>query len=399
MSNNHLVLYNYYSKYYGGSLVPNLVEIDIEFNWESKKGGLNSEAIARKVKEKYKKGMRNYIQDKPSGKMFKFDIIPYNKDNYEPLYDRGSFTAVYIIKDKDNKINDSIDNTYILRLASRIDKSNMFNNPKIKLEYKLFNEYLSKIYYYGSVPGLKFASERGYDKPSIIDYNITKKYNTYDYENPNKLTNQQKYNLLLSNLDMLHTLSANNYVHTDYKIDNIGWEDNEIMNVVLIDFDFNTLLKLDENDTRNFTKEGGKIILKKISTTFYSRYLSSSYEARYKQYTYDVETIRRKGYTDVNQYNKYSIGGLINVIETLNIEFNFNKLEKNDPPYFINISDPDFDEQFGPGKFSIKKIDASNIIISLGLTRTEYELIPTYEQLYKLFLELGQEGHIKDVKV
>ena len=415
MYNSHFILYNFYSRYIGGNIIiPNLIETDIEFGYTNKKGGIiYSDDIALKINTMYVKGMKNFIQDikdKTKGKMFNFTIISYNIGNeYEPLYAKGSYTAVYIIKDTDKKINDSKDNTYILRLASRIASDNMFNNPKIKLEYTLFSEYLSKIYYYGTVPGLKFSSEKNYGnyRPrSIIDYNITKKYNTYDYERPN-LTNQQKFDFLLSNLDMLHTLSKNNYVHTDYKISNIGWESNEEMNVILIDYDFNTLLKLDENDTNYFIIDSDKIILKvdRIVSTFPPRYLSLEYRENagkwneIRQNKLDREKIYNLQYTDVNKYNKYSVGGLINIIETLDIKYNFNILQKNDPPYFINISHPVLEEQYGLGKFSIKKLNAYDMTSSLNLYSNDYELIPTYEQLYNLFLELGRDGHISDVKV
>jgi hypothetical protein len=190
---------------------------------------------------------------------------------------------------------------------------------------------------------------------------------------------------------MLHTLAANNYIHTDYKITNIGWEDNEIMNVILIDYDYDTLLKLDENDTYNFVKENGLIRLSQFSTTYHAPYLSNYYDASTRQYTYDEDKIK----TDrINTYTKYSIGGLINIIETLDIKYNFNELQKNDPPYFIFMIHP----YYGDDR-SITTIYASDIVSSLKLSSKFYDEIPTYEQLYKFFLELGREGHIKDVKV
>jgi hypothetical protein len=387
---NHIVLYNYYSRYRGGESIPKLIEIDIEFYYTDKRGGekIFSEDIAKKVHEIYVPKMKNFIQDikfvndkKIQGRLFNFSIEPFNKGKLiEPLYNSGTYTAVYIIKDEHNRINDSIDNKYILRLYDRITGINMFNDTKIKLEYEIFNEFLSKIYYYGSIPSIKFrmlseGTTKSYYK-NIIDYNITKKYNMFNEKT--LLTNQQKYDFLLSNLDMLHTLVSNNYIHTDYKLTNVGWEDNENMNVILIDYDYNTLLELNENKSNLFKKINKNINLDvdNMVSTYIPKYLSSN------------SFIERKNIFDINEYNKYSVGGLINVIENLNIEYNFNKLISENPP-FIDMNDP---------MLNIYKLDGTNICLSLRLYSDTYEFIPTYEQLLNLFIYLGRNGHIKDAR-
>lgn len=401
MYNPHYILYNYYSKYLGGlhnyemnKVVPNLINTDIEFssNDKSKTGGIQySDAIAELVHTNYHvKGRIISIQDvnitkKEKGKLFKFNILPYNKnDVFEPLYAKGTYTAVYMIQDIHNIINDSVDNTYILRLASRNGFFIMFDTDKIKLEYKLFSEYLSKIYYYGSVPTLKFKTETRSER-SIIDYNITKKYYTYDYRNPNSLTNQQKYKLLLSCLDMLYTLSEKSYVHLDLKLANIGWEDNEKMNVILIDYDYRTLAQMNQNDTNLFTKVGYKVILKgdNLVTTHPTKYVAEHLRHSYVAWSARV-------------YDKYSVGGLASIIKDLNIKFNFNKLTLDGVAFIETESEGLYHGQ--PGS-SIKMLDAFDMISSLKLDDSNYYDIPTYLQLYNLFVKLGEDGHIKDVVI
>jgi hypothetical protein len=260
----------------------------------------------------YSKGVKNFIFP-----IYYYDGAEYLSDAdikyyrgekiYSPVYRMGTYTAVYVIYDQNKIIRDNIRNEYILRVYQNESNTKiiepMFNISKIKNEYKLFNIFLSKIYYYGLFKQLK--TEAGF----YVEYNITKQYNTpiYDREdNILNMTNRQKFRFLLSNVEMLGRLYINNYIHADYKLANVGWDNSNTMNVILLDYDIYTLQKLEESNPEfEYSRDG--LILKSPST----------YVPEYIKYNKRRNTIE--------SYDKYSVGGLYYLIKDLKIKFTMDK--------------------------------------------------------------------------
>jgi hypothetical protein len=368
----HDILYNYYLKYKGGlptKPIPNLEYSIFEFyNTEtSKKGGL-SEDIAKYIHNQYikynkKLGIRNITNSN-----LQFTIISNeNYENYEPVMGMGTFTAVYNINDINNNINDNKNNTYILRIYDRQYSINMYNSPKVKNEYTLFSQYMSKIYYYGEIQQ---------ENSNTYDYTITKKYNTPEFNELGSimnLTNLQKFKFLLNNLDMLNTLQEQKYIHLDYKITNVAWEDSNTMNVILIDYDHDTLFKTDGNDNLFVfnTDDNGEYYSIKYAHTYVPNYIATSN---------DVSVI------PPSRLDKYSIGGFQNLYQYLNIEFVSTLIENIDPPIYVNTY------------VRIKQINPDTLLSDLEINSSDYEIIPTYAELLNFFLNLGISGLIKDVK-
>jgi len=374
---DHYILYNYYSKYKGGvEPIPNLVYSVFEFynTKPSKKGGY-SQDIAKYVHSRYIKynekiGIRNITNSK-----LQFTIInSENYEDFEPVLGMGSFTAVYKINDINNNINDNKENIYILRMYDRQYSMNMYNSPKVKNEYKLFSEYMSKVYYYGEIQKEYKTIYHHREKLETYDYTITKKYNTPLFNSSGfvmNLTNLQKFKFLLNNLDMLNTLQEQKYVHLDYKITNVAWEDPNTMNVILIDYDHNTLFKTDGDDDLFVLKtDNGEYYVVKYATTYVPNYIK----------LHDDTKIPNE------QLDKYSIGGFENLYQTLNIEFISELIEEIEPP--IKVSN----------NVKIRRIVPDTLLIYLQIYNPRYEIIPTYAQLLNFFLNLGIAGFIKGVK-
>lgn len=374
----HDILYNYYLKYNGGlppKSIPNLVYSIFEFyNTKTSKGGLSKD-IAKYIHSRYIKynkhlGIRNITNSK-----LQFTIISSeNYEDYEPVMGMGTFTAVYKINDINNNINDNKDNIYILRIYDRQYSINMYNSPKVKNEYTLFSQYMSKIYYYGEIQQEYNTIYHHREKLETYDYTITKKYNTplfNDVKSIMNLTNLQKFKFLLNNLDMLNTLQEQKYIHLDYKITNVAWEDPNTMNVILIDYDHNTLFKIDgDDDLFVLNTDNGEYYTVKYPTTFIPNYIKLNQDTKIPP----------------SKLDKYSIGGFENLYKTLKIEFISTLIEDIDPPIKIN------------DHVKVSRIVPNTLLIYLGIFNPRYEVIPTYAELLNFFLNLGISGLIKDVK-
>lgn len=377
----HDILYNYYIRYNGGippKSIPNLVYSIFEFyNTKTSNGGY-SEDIAKYVHSRYIKynkhlGIRNITNSK-----LQFTIISWeNYEDYEPVRGMGTYTAVYEIYDINNNINDNEDKIYILRIYDRQYSINMYNSPKVKNEYTLFSQYMSKIYYYGEIQQ-EYKTIFYYPKKlETYDYTITKKYNTPLFNDAGSivnLTNLQKFKFLLNNLDMLNTLQEQKYIHLDYKITNVAWEDSNTMNVILIDYDHDTLFKTDGDDDlfelitdpdNNY--ENYRI---KYSSTLVPNYIMSNYTSKIPPYKLD----------------KYSMAGFENLYKNLNIKFISEIIDNIDPPIKVN------------NYITIRQIIPDTLTLHLEMNSSDYELIPNYAQLLNFFLNLGISGFIKDVK-
>lgn len=301
-----------------------------------------------------------------------YSIIPMNIGNkIEPILGNGTYTAVYMIKDINSKIRDNT-NKYILRIYLRhmdYPEFNMFDYQKVKDEFNIFKEYMAIIYYWGSIyePGKPIPlSNGGYS----FDYNITKIYNTLSYKNVNKLTNKQKLTFLLQNIKMLDILQSKGYIHCDYKLDNVAYDNPETMNVILIDYDISTLQPLvPTNKLISFSRDN-MVNTIDVSSTFPPMYISNNLPLRVPLNVFFKLPLYK--------WDKYSIGGLINIIETLNIKYNFELISI--PPELSN------------GK--VKNIGPKHIITYLQLKNTDYDMIPTYKELHNIFTYLKDGGHI-----
>ena len=298
-----------------------------------------------------------------------FSIIPHHiNDKTEPILGKGTFTAVYVIKDVNTMINDDTD-TYILRIYTRdssYTENNMFDYQKVKDEFLLFKKYMATIYLYGSIYKGKYPMY----KNGQFDYNITKVYKTLSDSSIEKLTNKQKVQFLLENLKMLHILSTNNYIHCDYKIDNVAYDDPEKMNVVLIDYDITTLQPLVQSNTNFVFDANNNVNTLYTSSTYPPMYISGELPLEYPiNVTYKIP---------LKQWDKYSIGGLIDIIVSLNISYRFDTII--------------IDQTLTNGK--ITKLNSRDMIHSLKLNDKSYYAIPTYEEILNIYFYLIESKYL-----
>ena len=219
------------------------------------------------------------------------------------------------------------------------------------------------IYYYGSIYGPK--SKYPLNNNGIFDYNITKIYNTLSYEKAALLNNKQKVQFLLQNIRMLKFLADKKYIHCDYKLDNVAYDNKETMNVILIDYDITTLQQLVKSNPQILLDRYGKITGINAPSTYTPKYIFGNTQFA----LYNVP---------LHKWDKYSIGGLINIIESLNIEYKFDLLS--------------IDPNLSMGK--IHMLDRKYIIMSLNLYDTSYDDIPTYQELENIFIYLRDNNYV-----
>jgi hypothetical protein len=236
-----------------------------------------------------------------------FRIIPNNQDDtsIRPVFKSGTFSSIYQLK---NQYNSKDTKKYILRLFDNTE-IHICELKKIRHEYNIFLKYLIHIYYYGTLNIFKI----GKTKPTLIDYIITKQYNT----NYNSFTLLQKYKFLINNIQMLLDLRKQNCFHSDYKMSNIGWDDN--LNIVLIDYDKNTIMNISNNDIIRKIKDDNNIMTKlNFPYTHIPKYLIHP-NNKYIN-SLPIET-----------FDKYSVGGLLEIIMKLKLPINLiNEFKLND---------------------------------------------------------------------
>jgi len=222
-----------------------------------------------------------------------FRIIPNNLDNENkrPVYKSGLSSAIYELK---NQANLKDTKKYILRLFDKSDNDiHLYGLKKIRNEYNLFLKYLLHIYYYGTLNIMRI----GQVKPIKIDYLITKPYNT----DISTFTLEQKYKFLKNNIQMLLDLRLQNCFHSDYKLANIGWDNN--LNLVLIDYDKYTIMKIDPSLILKINSDKYRL---SFPFTYIPEYLKSKNQ-------YYVNS------TEYTKYDKYSVGGLATLISKLQL--------------------------------------------------------------------------------
>jgi len=271
-----------------------------------------------KIKDnKYNLGIRSIIQ--PSKINFKF--INHENSEFPPVFNIGGYSAIYELQNEYNK-KDVI--KYILRLFDRKStystESNVYHmcdKKKIKEEYTLYNKYMIDIYHYGILK----IHETGKARPTNIDYIITKMYKTYEIENINEFTRENKIKFLKNNIEMLLLLQKNNCFLGDYKLSNIGWDDE--LNIFLIDYDSDTIIKID-NKLLTINPSISDIKYLSFIYTYIPNYLTSN--KKYK--TSHVNNL------EISKYDKYSVGGLIKIIDELKLDIDLiNEFKLNDSIY------------------------------------------------------------------
>jgi hypothetical protein len=249
----------------------------------------------------------------------------------KPLFSNGTYTSVYkVIKDGQE---------YILRMTTS-DKIHFLYNENISDDYNKYSDNLIKIYLHGIIKfdkkkGLYWISSNPNEKNMEIfnfdfDYILTKKYNRIQ---DSKLNNEHKYKLLMNLLLLLQKLVNNNDIHTDLKLDNIGWNDN--YDIIFIDYDSNTIMSL--NYAEELFLDNDKLFYKKFSSSFRPYYITN---------------LDHNDKLTIKKYDKYSIYGLYDCIKNLGIKL-------KDSTYLMN----------------------HDLYSKNRLNNQDYDLIPTYEQL------------------
>jgi hypothetical protein len=348
--------------------------IDIElYNIVTKTGGRSKNIWPLITKTWNKYNQKLGIRDRETKNTFNFSIeytkIPPNID--APIFGKGSFTAVYKLK---NLIDPSDNTEYLLRIYERENMDiHILNSEKIIKEREIYNDYSYQIYYFGELKisdkefsYLQDEFEKDTDqyifsdtnKDYMFDYIITRKYNVplFDaLDNITNIDNPKKFLFLYNNIVMLHKMFLNREFHADFKIANIGWNNNDLMDVILIDYDGQTIQKAIKDNT-NF-----EIYYADVVQNFYFPY------TYIPEYLKGGEFLKIK-HTPYELFNMYSVGGLIQVINSLRIK------------YSIPIIDlpPELQTK------NIVSINTSNIGSSLNLDSTNYALIPSYENMLKI---------------
>jgi hypothetical protein len=234
--------------------------------------------------------------------------------------------------------------------------------------YSIEYNYLPKIYYYGILSTN--------DSKMTFNYTITKLY--YDFNTdeitdkiiiPPILSNKDKFVFLYNNIVMLNDLNQENYIHFDYKIQNIGFEiENDDIKVILIDYDEKTLQELTLNNPNfNLDEKTGYIYFENITYT----------PSLLPQW---IEKVRK-----IKYFAKFANAALLNVILDLDINFKIND-------YFINIyDDEDYINELVDCKFDKNlenytiKLQELSYTDQLQLNSDIYRLTPSYKFLVKLF--------------
>ena len=98
---------------------------------------------------------------------------------------------------------------------------------------------------------------------------------------------------------MLLEFRKENYFHADFKLENIGWDDN--LNIVLIDYDDKTIITIDEKIYTKTTKDYYKL---NFPYTYVPKYLESD----------ELKFVKNIDYL---KYDKFSVGGLTKLITKL----------------------------------------------------------------------------------
>ena len=200
------------------------INIDLYYtSQQSMYGGL-SDGIIQQICYK------NFLDGYFSGQHSKYGIIRFivsksnstkvlNNCNY---YNKGTYTAVYVIKN-------AIDTPYMPEknnyLIIRITEEDSFKPVKYAKEKKKFNKYIPKYYFYGKL------NRTGLIKQYY--YAIVHKYNDMETLLLQPIDNRKLFfkNLLI----MLSYFESEKYIVNDFKFHNIAYDDNFVP--IIIDYE------------------------------------------------------------------------------------------------------------------------------------------------------------------
>jgi hypothetical protein len=342
------------------------IEAEIELYFPMPLYGGDSNNIWPLINRKWKILKRLGIKGKINANL-NFIINAKNEKNQAPILGRGTYTAVYEIS---NALNKYDTNKYILRIYERnldIAPVHFMKTTKIMNEYKNYNNYLIKIFYYGELKLrdnefrlIESKTNSDYDtyinlstvKNFNFDYTITKLYNipSLGIDNyVNNLTNLKKFVFLYNNVVMLKKLADNNEFHADYKIANVGWEDEAKLNVILIDYDDETIQEASSINKKFKINSMGIVNDFYFASTYIPEYLSDG-----------------KGGILAKclpaQFIKYSVGGLYMIIAHLNIKFKQSVIQ-------LTVNNQNI-------KFNLNHLGES-----LKLNSKDYNSIPSYDYI------------------
>lgn len=407
--NNHKILFSFYKKYdkkggwqnSRGIEIPTIREDMVLIKSPDQTSGLISDEIVVKVNDYYERYNKKLSIKGTQNASYIFNIKNIQKDiRKDPVWNQGQSNAVYLIDDINHIVDDNSELLLKLFPQNTLEDSNhnitileqLMDQPKIKKEYENYYEYLPRIYFYGIlyqyneryVPASYLSTFQSYiyrttPEPQYLpipieanqtktNYIITKKYNSLPYSSLefNKrynLSNLQKLKFLISNINMLNALYRNNSFHVDYKPENVGWENNITMNVILLDYEKDTII-----DTRNnsyFIKSKSNNIIKPNPDTFLS---TPEYEPKYISDYGGWTAIRN------SDYDKWSIGGLAALIIYLNIQYNTSSIITF-PPTISNLT-------LDPNITTDVDAKARNF---LHLYSDKYDQVPSYDELGRIF--------------
>jgi hypothetical protein len=271
-----MVLYTITAPLEGGDADGILSFIAYEYN--------NILAINKDRNKNYTLGIKEYNKI-PATIDFRFvthKLIKYG-DDVSPALNAGANTAIYELR---NQINNKDKTKYILRVFNYSDV-HLLDSRKIRDQYISFRKYMIQIFYYGILNVL----QTGRVIPTKLNYIITKYYNIQsDETDVSKFTLEQKNLFLKNNIQILSELQKQNCFLGDYKLSNIGWDDS--LNILLIDYDNETIVNINPSI----------INVKNNRLNFNHTYLPKYLEI---------------GTTEISKYDKFSVGGLVTIIQKL----------------------------------------------------------------------------------
>ena len=290
-----------------------------------------------------------YLYFENCERTFTFDkSVNIKKDIANSEYlGRGTFTAVFGILDENN-------NKFVLRIEE-LKKTNELNEfiQQWEKDKEMFPKNVIDIWAYG------VAIVQGV---IVGTYTITTKYN--DYKKIEELNLFQKNIFVRNMLSCLNELQQNNIYYRDFKIQNIGFDNDIDLNFIILDYDNVTLMDRENN---NFNKMCGFVY--KISAEEASKKLQSidssidvcsgTYSLLIEQYEYYPE------FKDVG-FKKYYCLGLASILTS--IYFVVDDQQKETVNFIRNqiISYYSFENNYKKiiNEFNAESINNSNLPLS-----------------------------------
>lgn len=167
-------------------------------------------------------------------KTFTFNPVANTKNDIpgSTYLGRGTFTAVFSILDRNGR-------EFILRIEEQKTNNDLrLFIEQWKYDKRMFPKNIINIWAYGIAI---------VDDVVVGTYTITNKYN--DYTQIEKLDLMQKNNFVYNMLVFLNKLKKNGIYYRDFKIHNIGFDDVDNLNFIVLDYDNKTLM---HRNSRNF---------------------------------------------------------------------------------------------------------------------------------------------------